>query len=472
MVASPAQSNPVYGLITLCTLTIQIDPSATPNQSYVFNSMIQTFTDGTNAPIMPGGRMPPTASTFIDRNGYSLSGTLFVGSVVYSSIFAYSPRAEFVNTAILGDALIKSNITVYKVSSLGTFTAISANCSSSNTAIIQVNPACGYLFLNGSETSGGNVTVTASASGFPQYTFSARAWAPQLPITVNILDPVLNLVSGYYNSSNNCSQMYQASTVSATVVFNRSLTDTMTIVLPPSSSLLSAALISSASGIASLSLVNGQVTVQGQSVGTASLLYKVGLAILGSANVSVVSLPVSVSRLRVVIYQSYSVALNATNPVGLLSSSNAITYTAVNLLTQELQLAYVETYAIFNDTGMPLYLTPSTGLQLVSYNPSVVDIPTWQNIRARGSGSGMLIAASWSVPTCQAGTIGTGLGQVAVNLPPALNVSITLANPVIVPAGDPSINVGYSTSTSFTIILKYTGGVLKNMTTDPRFVVT
>ena len=471
MVASPAQSNPVSGLITLCTLTVQIDPSATPNQSYIFNSMIQTFTDGTNAPIMPGGRMPPTATTFLDRNGYSLSGTLFVGSTVYSSILAFSPRAEFVNTAILGDAMIKSTITLYKVSSLGSFAATTANCSSSNISIIQVNSACGYLFLNGSETSGGSITVTVSANGFPQYTFSARAWAPQIPITVSILDPVLNLVSGYYNSSNNCSQAYQASTVSATIVFNRSLTDTMTIVLPPSSSLLSAALVSSSASVASLSVVNGLVTVQGVSVGSASLSYKVGSTVLGAASVSVVSAPVSVSRLRVIIYQSFSASLNATNPVGLLSSSNTIAYTAVNLLTQELQLAYVEAYAIFNDTGLPLYLTPSLGLQLFSYNPNVVDIPTWQNIRARGSGSGMLIAASWSVPTCQAGNIGTGMGQVFVNLPPALGVTINLVNAVIVPAGDPSTNVGYSTSTYFTILLKYTGGVNKNMTIDPRFVI-
>ena len=469
IVASPAQPGSVSGLNTLCTLGLQVDPTATVDQVYSFTSIIQTFTDGTNTAILPNGHTTPTAATVLDRNGYSTAGSLYVGSVLYPSLLAFAPRAEIVNTAVLGDAAIKSSITVYKTSSVGTFVATNANCSSNNSAVIQVSPSCAYIYVNGSESSGGDALFTVTASGFLPYSFGARAWAPQIPISINVLDPVLNSISGYYNPSSNCSQMYQASTITATVVFARSVVDIMTIVLPASSALLASALVSASPSVASLSIVNGQLTVQGNSAGSTVLSYKVGTSALGTAAISVTSTPVSVSRLRVVIYQSVSVSLNTSNPIALMSSANALTYTVTNLLTQELQLANIEVYAIFNDSGSPLYLTPTLGLQLNSLNPAVVDIPSWQSVRARSTGSGMLVAASWNPPNCSSGTIGAGVGQVFVSLPPATGVTVSVTTPTLVPVGDPSTNVGYATSTYFSVVLNYPGGVTKTMTTDNRF---
>ena len=470
IVASPAQPGSVSGLNTLCTIGLQVDPAATVDQIYAFTSLIQTFTDGTNTAILPNGYTTPTAATFLDRSGYSSTGSLYIGSVFYSSLLAYTPRAEFVNTAILGDATIKSTMTVYKASSLGTFVVTSANCSSSNSAVIQVTPSCSYIYINGSETSGGSVTFTVSAPGVSSYAFSARSWAPQIPVTINVLDTTLNLIPGYYNSGNNCSQMYQASTVTAAVVFNRSLTDVMTVILPATSPLLAASLVSASPSIASINLVNGQLMVQGISLGSTVLSYKVGSTVIGTVSINVSSSPVSISRLRVVIYQSGSVFLNTTSPIALMSATNALTYSVTNLLTQELQLASIEVYAIFNDSGSPLYLTPTLGLQLASLNPAIVDIPSWQTIRARSTGTGMLITATWNPPTCSSGILGSGLGQVFVSLPPATGATISVTTPTLVPAGDPSINVGYTTSTYFSVVLNYPGGVTKAMTTDNRFV--
>jgi hypothetical protein len=471
IVANPIQPS---SSTVLCTVSIQASSVANQNARYSFSSTILTLNDLKNAPVLIGGQPLPAMATFIDRNGVSTTGSIYVNSPTPTAMFAFSSQSEFINTAVLGNAVISAPISVLTVNTAGSINAASTGlaCTSSNPMVIQSSSSCQFVFLNGTETSGGSSTISVSLAGFSMYQFSLIVWAPSTPISLQVSDSQLNAIVDWLDPSKSCAQQYQRTHLSAAVTFT-SASSSFAAILSATSPFFQpiTRLTSSQPLVCQPVLSNGEVFIQGLTPGDCSISFQVLGRVLGSVAVTVTSDPVSVSRLRVSVIQTFSMSLNSSSVAPLVGVVSPV-LSASNLLTQELQFANVEVAAIFPDAGSsPFPVTLLNGLQLTSLNSVVFDIPSGtQSIRARASGSGLLLSATWTVPTCHPRAIGSGLGPVNIQLPGATSVSVSIVTPVLVPIGDVAVNFGSPTTTFFTIILNYPG-YQRDMTTDPRFVL-
>jgi hypothetical protein len=292
--------------------------------------------------------------------------------------------------------------------------AASLNCSSSRPDIVQVAASCAYVFLNGSEAASGDAVITMTTSGLPSYNFTLKVWAPQVPISLSVADDTLNSIQGWYNSSNGCQPMFQITPVQATVVFQYGNASSMSVFLAPTDPLLKSRLVSTNPLVAQVVTFSNQASIQGLSQGQTNLMYRVGTATLATLPITVSNDPVRVDRLRLAVILSMSIALNASSPLSP-SSSTLVSYSATQTLTQELQTAGIELSAILSDGSPAMQLTAAMGATITSLNPSIADIPSFNVVRARSTGSGMLLNATWASLGCNGGAIfATGLGLVRI----------------------------------------------------------
>ena len=200
--------------------------------------------------------------------------------------------------AVLTKSAIISAINVVRIQSDGTTTPISGGilCNSSDSSVIQVTTGCTAVMLNGSETRFSDRVNVFVSYGFLWTVLPLRVWYPDFPLMWAISDPVLNAVQGWIGSSvQGCKQQYQTSDVTVQALFRSNVTNSVLIDV---TSKVASMLQTSNSSVAMIGAISGSVV----GVSTGSVLVSISSdvsGLLGSVNVEVSNIPVSVVTLVV-----------------------------------------------------------------------------------------------------------------------------------------------------------------------------
>ena len=395
---------------------------------------------------------------FIDRDGLSTNGTIYIVPDSIQVLLPWSNQSELLNTAVLNKQAVTVEVLLFAVFVSGQILpyngSFNVSCSSSNTSVLSVDSACN-LVLSGGETSGGDVNVTfttAVASG----QLPLRVYYPDLPIKFNTSDSVLNRIQ--YTLLDNCTEIYQQATIDAFVDFtagerrltNVVVTDTISAILQ-------------SSNVSALS-VEGS-TVQGVRAGAARVCLSLRED-LGCIDFIVSSeLPVHVSGVSVSVLAELTLE---TDSVSIMSGEvNTASVGVRSQLEFESERASVLVSVLYSDSAIA---TVNVSDVILSSAPNTVFAVEDIEVIALTSGQENL-QVIWSPLE----------GECLLEVPQTTSVAVSLPQPVAVRTSllpPPSIYTltsdlvaamaGVATSWRLQVELEFPDGRTLDVTSDPR----
>eukprot|EP00042_Codosiga_hollandica_P058928 m.895784 g.895784 ORF g.895784 m.895784 type:complete len:1904 (+) comp60002_c0_seq1:1304-7015(+) len=370
------------------------------------------------------------------------------------------------NLAVLTDQRIQRSITVLGARRSGVVSVVSSSltCTSADSEAIQVDGACGFVFLNGSETGGTAATlVTVTYNGTLTAEVPLRVWYPDLPVRWQVADSTLHAVADWLDDSRACAQRYQRTSIAVHATFRCNTTASFEVNVTPR---LLGKLSSSNTSVASFAA--GSAVLNGQAPGTCALAVNVSR----SSAVGTLAMTVSASAVHVLyltVTPVKAIVLSGLSSTMLANSTQLLTASIQQTLTREFESAYVYVTAVLSN-GQQFAVSLADGVTLTSLNAAVVTV-VGSNISATGSGSGTNVSAALQGGSCSGNkTLGTGLGTVDVALPAPTGVEISVAAWRLTVVGDPAALTGVPTQSSITVRLVYGDGSRQDMTNDSRTV--
>ncbi|XP_051559632.1 transmembrane protein 132D [Myxocyprinus asiaticus] len=320
-----------------------------------------------------------------------------------------------INTAILTSQPVSLPVVVLAVGKNGKVSDVTSavKCHSTNEDIVKVSHDCSVLFVDGSESGMGSICVEVEFSlGMFSGSLCLSVWAPVVPLRVSLSDTVLSPIGGWsYYSESGCMPVYQRSTIQILAQFSAQsamqggqptymlgspdwfvdvtelVRDWLRIENPRIAALdKNRHLVGLKPGITSLYVISSQWD-----------------GVLGSADVTVTSDPVSPADLSVQLVGGLGLSINSSP-----SHPSIVTATvnAHNTLYNHGQEASVSVWIQFGDDTATLVSAFSGipySLRLSSLAESVVAVTPapFQRILAQGDGGGPLVKAELLVSTCE-----------------------------------------------------------------------
>lgn len=440
---------------------------------------------------------PSDISVIYNREGESKTGSanVYVESDSLKDMFLKVDRGTVVNTARLGAGGFSVSIYPIGIFATGRTAVVPGNqllcIKVGRNREFTVGDLCSEILFDGSETSGGDVDITAIhfSEGITRSQI-VRVLYPDLPLTVVATPSTMRRVKGWTDRSNSdCSFQFQPSRLSYYARMSNDGSNPAFLV-DVTNQVPTSAVVLSNSSVAELSssgrhelkgLMDGvvEVTVTGPGdVELGSTLIVVDGTVPGA---SVIGLDVAVITDLTLSLESIASPFEATGV------SMQVEHRS---LIQEGETASISAFAILDD-GIRLELNPSDGLSVVSTaNDSISVATTGDDVEIEVpfmavSDSGYLVKATWEsskIAGCPDLLIATGHANLTVNIPKAFGVRIEINGfdestvpPMIVPLGDGAAAAGLPTQGSLKVILLYPsdpGDVEVDVTADPRTVYT
>lgn len=417
-----------------------------------------------------------TLSSWTDNNGNVItaninyvggSGTGYV-SIDQGHIISFVPFPRVVNlfnTAIFtGDAVV-SPLSVIGFYADGTTQRILSGitCSSSNANALSVAPDCSQLMLNGAETAGGTVVVTAKfPTAVSGSSMNVNVWYPQGSLSIQATDTTLNVVTGWFSPDDNCLQAYQQAELRVFATFAMNSNVVTLQVTRDVASLLNSdnpSVLAISNNVARVPLVKGLSS----GTTTVSLRNPSG-QLFATTSISVSNVPVTVVAITSIPVVSIDLAVDH-NAVYL--GASTVTATLVNKFTNPFQTAYVYSAAVFSDGtqfsleyDQNVTLTPGNKVVHVSASSATDIIP---------SGSGLsTVSTSWVSQCPDNASIGSGSFEVSVAYEIVVALIVTAPVRLLAPVDDlatlsPS---NAPTLSTVNVALKYASGLTVDVTTN------
>ncbi|XP_065121410.1 transmembrane protein 132C [Paramisgurnus dabryanus] len=320
-----------------------------------------------------------------------------------------------INTAILTSHPVSLPVTVIAVGQDGKVIDVTTavKCQSANEDIIKVSHDCSVLFVDGSESGTGSICVEVEFFlGKFSGSLCLAVWAPAVPLRVSLSDSVLSPISGWsYYSESRCMPVYQRSTIQILARFSAQsgaqggqptymlgspdwfvdvtelVQDWLRIENPHIAAFdKQKHLVGLKPGITSIYVISSQWD-----------------GVLGSADVTVTSEPVTSGDLTVQLVGGLGLSINSSP-----SHPSIVTATvnAHNTLYNHGQEASISVWIQFSD-DTAILVSAFTGipysLRLSSMADSVVTVTPvpFQRILAEGDGGGPLVKAELLITTCE-----------------------------------------------------------------------
>ena len=139
------------------------------------------------------------------------------------------------NYAVIRDSIQRTSLWLYGLTThSGIIQLWDANCTSSDSSVLKVEPSCRYIFLDGSETRGSeNVSIKISRKR-TSVTLTFKVFFPVIPVRLDVSDKDLQLIANFKvpsqlqnpskgtGSGNLCQDQYQRATIRAYTYFKTS----------------------------------------------------------------------------------------------------------------------------------------------------------------------------------------------------------------------------------------------------------
>eukprot|EP00048_Salpingoeca_helianthica_P009150 m.131035 g.131035 ORF g.131035 m.131035 type:complete len:4598 (-) comp14790_c0_seq1:87-13880(-) len=458
---------PQARLLCEVTLTVTNNSNVVSSSSSVsLTTDVLSFFDTANQVL----RATPFEATSVDATGTRRgSGALSLSLEKNVALVPRLSQAELINTAVLTGTTQTFPLAVDVATSYGRVVALdagAASCVSAQPTVVQVDPRCRFLFLDGTETSSGSaVTITISHPSLPSVTFTTRVWYPRSPVSVLPARPTLNRIRGLNDSTLQCAERFAISDVSIAVTFavgSSTSTVRFNSRTVPLSSTNPDVIAITPTGI-----------LFARAAGTASIFVTRLGASAGSATVTAVDTPLSVQRIWINVVSAVNLSAARTASLTQVLTAQA---TWSGLLTAKNATGEVQVTVQLSDGSLlpiPTLLLSSVNLALVSTNPLVATVTSAGVVRAVDSGQGFLLQGTLrSDPACGASFVAVDYGFVSVQLPPPSRVRVALSATRVLAAGSQYAPLGILQPTAtVSISLEYVDRV-EDLTLDPRLILS
>ncbi len=445
----------------------------------------------TNAVTVPAGAMldpswlAPPVAVYDHRGGIQAAGSVLLNTTRALGVWAWGERGHAFNTARFTGARVATQLSAAYVRSWGVPAAVPvAPSTCSGTAGLlsgaaSLDASLCVLNLDALNTAPAKDLVFTLGSNGSYSTVTVSVWQPAR-VAFEVDDPTLNSVLplNAAPTSAGCTDRYQATRLRATADWINGGGGAGDIVAATDVT----ALATFVSNDSSVALVLGP-TVRGISAGSASVRLAAPITAAPAA-ITVVDTPTCLLALEALATTGVALVTAALPP----PAANRVAvlgYRAAQDLTWEGAAARVVTYARFSD-GAAMDVSDRTllaldgaaaagagglmpfGLSVGAAGGPVVTV----NASVSGAGPtascGAFLAASWEV--CSR-LLGSGSGQLVMNLPKPLAVVTLDANPaVITPAADPAAlpPIGLPTVAELTLSVSFSDGTVRDFSADNR----
>ena len=375
-------------------------------------------------------------------------------------IFPYATESSIINTAALDMTRISSSVTVVGVYSSGhvNHQLPGAYCVSSSSAI-QVMPDCSEVYLDGSETSGGNPTRIQVSMGDVQQDLLLLVWYPTL-VELYFSDTELSAISGFNGPS--CeSTTYQETIFRVQATFEADNLRQDAII----TSLIGEDDIhyGSNSNILDIMSINElEQKAIARETGTTTVQVQLPSGI-NSPEVSIVVTDNSVNVNELGFALRTALTSTITNPV---SGVNYVQPVQISThYNPNYHGAKVEVLveAVFDD-GRRQTITPALGLNLTSLDTSVFHV-SGTTMDIFGSGSGNILQGEW-VSECQTPAVVSAMEYVSIDLLIPTSISLMPENKILLSVDNVASRIGIPQTVNIKAYLNYDDGVTTDITTD------
>jgi len=459
--SSTASSQPVTSAEAVLRITFTVNQTAAVNQYANLTCRVAQLTNVKGESLYPSG----TLGEFIDRTTTSQTSTVghvYVSADSASGILPYVSQSELVNTAVLSGTIITSSLQTLAVYQSGVTNVLASgmSCTSANSSIVKVYSNCSAVYLDGSEASGAASVLIHVAYGSVSASVALRVWMPNLPVSLQVSDAVLNAVTNWLDPAT-CQQQYQRADISALTSFQAGLMATPSLLV---TDFVASFLVSSNTTVVTIDVANRRAV--GVMPGTSMVrAVRAGL-VLGQTAVSVSSVFVNITKILTTVATDMSVSLT-----GAVSYNSAATASAHATVSQSFTLdgisGYTTLFALFTDsTSYSLLNEPNVALSSLS---SAIVSASGNVVQSVSNGAGFLVQSTWSVPHCTAVPIATGFGFVSVSIPQPTSVIVTTTASRITFASDSAVYAGVPSYATLNVKLQY-GQVLRDYTNDSRTI--
>ena len=400
------------------------------------------------------------------------NGAVTLSQNVLIGAFPFSYQTVIFNDAILAGIvpqIFPEGAAVFLAAEPFFFTlgviATDYSCSSEdeNTLKAEVQFQNCVVYVDGTETRGSEaIYITFDASSFlsnsPAGDFivapsvfpvrlSFQVWYPDIPITMQPVDPILSPVENWnLNNQLTCSQAYQRTQLQATAIFR-----------PSNASGYSAEvrvehLLNLQNAMPSVAALSGSEII-GLSSGTATITATNNNIVIGATTVEVGSDPVRTVELDVV----HSTGLTLSTPAVIhYSDSNVFQANLYPDLQYEGQTAYLVTTAVFSD-GTRYRVPNELGLSYASLDQDIIQVSD-DDFTAFNSGMGDLLQVN--LTGCDGQTVISDISPLKIDLlPPEIRVTISPDVNLVHPSDKAASLVSrFATSVSVSVTLVYNLG--------------
>lgn len=376
-----------------------------------------------------------------NRFGWSSSeGKVTIVTDRVAGVLSYSQQAELVNYARLTEAPVVSKLTILEVLRSGKLNVARTgySCSSSDSSIATVTGQCDQIVLGGTESKGGQVSVTATGNGITA-TINIIVWFPE--------DIVIEMdLKRLRRVPLSCPTVYQQGTLAVYANFRKSAgwagvvegVDVTRRVAKYEK------LHSTTAGVANVALtsLSSGIVVGARVVGVSPGVFGVELRARGSVLASISSMSVTDTSTGLIRLDGRALAAGGMSvslePTGELSSRDSFEAHASvarrPVLTQEGERAVLIWHLVFDDgSALPLRpeaVTLGKGLVLTSRAPDSISIEGWDAVVPAGamSDDGDLVHAEWRSGCSEGGVIAEGSASIKVELEQPDGIDLELSN--------------------------------------------
>jgi hypothetical protein len=501
--------NPV-AIQRLLQLSFRVAPTATASDSGIATMSVEMLAQHAlgrvavrGVPRGPGDPAPP--ASYHDRNGLHTGDAASVTIVNERAmgLLVAARDTALVNIGALTDVAVESNVSAIlcrscpRTPALGAVPCgarcdtVAAQCSSSTPNVLSADAATCVVSANESSASGAPVVnVTVSAGGLvATQRFSVHAIVPSSQggplVSVGVERTTMRAVQGWVTGQGCTDERFEGFPLRLTTGLSSRADGAVESVVDVTYMLRNLVRVRNAS-VATITnegdeggdAAAGGTILRGASSGSSVVeVVRSDDVVLGSSSSFTVTTSnyVVVRTLKLRLYTSLDLVQpnGSTAPLAALSGFSALAHASLGPLSVEGTRVTVVAIALMTD-GSKVYVTPSMGLQLTSSNARVLNV-TSPGIVTVGADSGnVTLSAAWSsnATGCN-NTVGVGSLPVSVSLQVPESVSITVSSAMLANSADPAARIGnpYATTATVSVVLRFPGGVTRDVTSDSRLRV-
>ena len=452
------------GELLVLTLRLREDAPLTSQQTlgvnctvdYIVNSQQQEVFSSERAVHINFDESGPCDSTY---------GQVLTAPTSVVRLFPYADSSVILNSAYLNGYTVRSNITIIGLLNAGRFSdnLLGATCVSSDPSALKVADDCSQVYVNGSETTGGDPISVDVSSPYGSTNVLFRVWFPD-GVAVEVDDNVLNPVSGVFDIGS-CSQIFETTTVEVEASFVAGELRQSAFITP----LVTDSIYSADNDTIRLETDSSVITAFGASPGATEIRVRLfDGSVVSSDIIEVTSIGVSVEEISFSLHSRLF-------PSGQLPPAFVgMSYLETATVTLDTGLRYINTFvnvlteAVLSN-GRNFELADSHGLTLSSTDDEVLEVTDSDQFAIRGSGMGRFLTSTLDNLTCPGSIAFPGSEFIEIALEEATALAVTVGTELLSIADHASI-LGLPYRTTIEVWLVHRDGTVTPVTSDSRTV--